>query len=152
MRAGVAKKSVLLLGSHLIAIALGFGLGIYALPILIAPAGPTDAEVRVVAGDARFSGTFRRDLADSDRFHWGKGTVFVGPETISLEGRLAPGPDYKLYLSPEFIETEADFNRLKHSMARVGDVKMFENFMVRVLDAIDPQWYFNRDIYTERNN
>ena len=67
MRAGVAKKSVLLLGSHLIAIALGFGLGIYALPILIAPAGPTDAEGRFGAGDARFAGTFRINPNDTQK-------------------------------------------------------------------------------------
>ena len=30
----------------------------------------------------------------------------------NVVGKLAPGPDYKLYLSPEFVETEADFKRL----------------------------------------
>lgn len=38
-------------------------------------------------------------------------------------GKLAPGPDYKLCLSTEFMETEADFNRLKSTMTLVGDVK-----------------------------
>jgi len=53
-------------------------------------------------------------------------------------GTLAPGPDYKLYLSPQFIETEAEFNRLKNTMVRVGDVKTFENFVVDVAPGIDP--------------
>ena len=53
-------------------------------------------------------------------------------------GELAPGPDYKLYLSPKFVETESDFNRLKPSMVRVGDVKTFENFVVNVPASIDP--------------
>jgi hypothetical protein len=39
-----------------------------------------------------------RDLKDSDALHWGKGTVSVAPRTVSLLGRIAPGPDYKLYL------------------------------------------------------
>lgn len=56
-------------------------------------------------------------------------------------GKLAPGPDYKLYLSPEFVETEADFNRLKSEMVRVGDVKTFENFLVPVPESIDPAAY-----------
>ena len=73
--------------------------------------------------------------------HWGVGTVFVGRDAISLKGRLAPGPDYKLYLSPEFVETEADFNRLKPTMVRVGDVRTFENFVVAVPATIDPAQY-----------
>jgi hypothetical protein len=53
-------------------------------------------------------------------------------------GKLAPGPDYKLYLSPEFVETEADFNRLKPTMVRVGDVETFENFVVNIPPGINP--------------
>ena len=63
---------------------------------------------------------FRRDLDGSDFLHWGEGDVFVGRKLIALEGRIAPGPDYRLYLSPEFVETEADFARLKGSMVQVG--------------------------------
>ena len=49
---------------------------------------------------------------------------------MAFEGELAPGPDYKVYLSPKFVETEADFNRLKPQMINVGDVKTFDRFMV----------------------
>ena len=52
-------------------------------------------------------------------------------------GKLAPGPDYKLYLSPEFAETEAEFNRFKPSMVLIGEVKTFENFIVKVSPNID---------------
>ena len=69
---------------------------------------------------------------------------------ITLAGRLAPGPDYKLYLSPEFVETEADFLRLKPRMARVGDVRTFENFVVPVPPAIDPAGYSAVVIWCER--
>ena len=88
-----------------------------------------------------FTGQFRRDLRDSDLLHWGEGEVSVGRRRIALAGRLAPGPDYKLYLSPEFVETEADFARLKPQMVRVGDVKTFENFVVAVPDRIDVSRY-----------
>jgi len=54
---------------------------------------------------------------------------------------LAPGPDYKLYLSPESVETEDDFERLKPSMARVGDVKTFKNFLVPVPESIEVERY-----------
>ena len=134
-------KKLLLVLSHAGVGLIGFALGVYFLPILIAPEAPTVSEVQAMAGTAQLTGEFRRDLQDSDALHWGEGTVYVGRDAISLEGSLAPGPDYKLYLSPEFVETEADFNRLKSSMARVGDVKTFENFIVSVPSSIDPANY-----------
>ena len=132
------KKKIFFVVSYLAVFVLGFGAGIYLLPILTAPPGPATSDVRAAAEDTMHSGQFRRDLQDSDRFHWGEGTVFVGRQTISLEGSVSPGPDYKLYLSPEFVETEADFIRLKPSMVYVGDVKTFENFIIPVPASIDP--------------
>lgn len=130
-------KRLFLLASHLVALAVGFALGIYALPILIAPEAPSATELQAHAGKASYQGQFRRDLKDSDALHWGEGVVSVAPDRIGLAGELAPGPDYKLYLSPQFVETEADFNRLKPSMARVGDVKTFNNFLVTVPEGVD---------------
>ena len=132
------RKLLLLLVTHVMVGAAGFAAGIYALPILIAPPAPAQAEVASVAAQALFTGEFRRDLKDSDALHWGEGTVSVGRDAIALSGRLAPGPDYKLYLSPEFVETEADFLRLKPRMVRVGDVRTFDNFVVPVPAGIDP--------------
>jgi len=134
-------KTLLLIASHLTVLAIGFGLGIYMLPILIAPSAPSSAEVATQAASARYVGTFRRDLKDSDALHWGEGKVSLSAKSVVLDGELAPGPDYKLYLSPEFVETEADFQRLKPSMVRVGDVKTFKNFVVPVPESIDPSRY-----------
>lgn len=131
------KKILALAMSHAAVALIGFGAGIYALPILMAPPAPEVSAIRAAAKGAEYSGIFRRDLADSDFAHWGDGTVFVGKKTISLEGKIAPGPDYKLYLSPKFVETEADFIRLKNTMVRVGDINTFENFIVPVPESID---------------
>jgi len=135
------RKTLLLVASHIAVAAAGFAGGIYALPILIAPAAPTVEEIKSATVQVQFTGQFKRDLKDSDSLHWGEGVVSIAPNAISLSGKLAPGPDYKLYLSPEFVETEADFNRLKKSMARVGDVKTFENFVVAVPAGIEPAKY-----------
>ena len=135
------KKALLLLFSHTVVLVVGFAIGIYTLPILIAPPAPETEAVVAQAGEARYQGQFRRDLKGSDPLHWGEGTVSVGPESIGLMGRLAPGPDYKLYLSPTFVETEADFMRLKPTMQRVGDVRTFENFVVPVPESIDVSQY-----------
>ncbi|AOF81809.1 electron transfer DM13 family protein [Methyloversatilis sp. RAC08] len=143
------KSAVLLLASHTAVLGIGFALGIYALPILTAPAPPTAAEAASAAGGAMFTGEFRRDLKDSDLLHWGEGRVSIGRERIALTGRLAPGPDYKLYLSPEFVETEVDFARLKSAMVRVGDVRTFDNFVVEVPPAIDVARYTTVIVWCE---
>lgn len=132
------KKLPLLLATHVAVAAGGFAAGIYMLPILTEPPSPADAAVRAVAAQALYTGEFRRDLKGSDFLHWGEGKVAIGRDSVSLEGRLAPGPDYKLYLSPEFVETEADFLRLKPSMVRVGDVRTFSNFVVPLPAGTDP--------------
>lgn len=136
-----SRRTALLLVTHGVAAGAGFAAGIYALPLLIAPKAPSTQEVAAVSSRAAFRGTFRRGLKDSDALHWGEGTVAVAADAISLQGRLAPGPDYKLYLSPEFVETEADFHRLKPGMARVGDVRTFDNFVVAVPPTVDVTRY-----------
>jgi hypothetical protein len=143
------KRILLLLVTHIAAGAIGFALGIYVLPILTAPPPPAASEVQAVAMEAQYKGEFRRDLKDSDALHWGEGVVAISRTAVSLQGRLAPGPDYKLYLSPEFVETEADFGRLKESMVRVGDVKTFENFVVPLPAAIDPAAYNSVIVWCE---
>lgn len=144
-----SMKALLLIVSHLLVGLTGFAAGIYLLPILTAPPAPEAAEVQAVAAQARFRGEFRRDLQGSDALHWGEGTVSIGSDAISLQGRIAPGPDYRLYLSPEFVETEAAFERLKDRMVQVGSVKTFENFLVDVPSTIDPAAYNSVIVWCE---
>ena len=131
------RSLILLVFSHLSIGILGFVIGIYALPIIIAPPSPSETEIEAMSIKAVYTAEFSRDRKGSDTLHWGEGKVSIGERYITLMGELAPGPDYKLYLSPEFVETEADFERLKSSMALVGDVKTFENFAVTVAPSID---------------
>ena len=131
------RKALLLTASHITVAAGGFAAGVYTLPILIAPSAPTTEEIKAATAQTLFTGQFKRDLKDSDALHWGEGVVSIASTAISLEGKLSPGPDYKLYLSPEFVETEADYYRLKKNMVRIGDVKTFENFVVAVPPGID---------------
>lgn len=136
-----ARRALLLTASHAAVALAGFAGGIYALPILIAPEAPTAEQIKAATHQALYRGEFRRDLKDSDALHWGEGTVTLSTTAVSLQGKLSPGPDYKLYLSPEFVETEADFKRLKPTMVRVGDVRTFENFVVALPEGVDPGRY-----------
>ncbi|CAA0092596.1 Uncharacterised protein [BD1-7 clade bacterium] len=131
------RKTVFLIVSHALVGAVGFGIGIYTLPILTAPPAPSEIEIEQASSQAKYRAEFKRDLAGSDAFHWGEGEVSLGDKYITLNGELAPGPDYKLYLSPKFVEKETEFKRLKHSMKLVGDVKTFKNFTVDVSPSID---------------
>ncbi|NGX17714.1 DM13 domain-containing protein [Wenzhouxiangella sp. XN24] len=143
------RHVILLLASHGAVAALGFAAGIYALPILIAPDAPTVAEVSTAARSATYTSEFRRDLEDSDALHWGEGRITVSERSVTHMGRLAPGPDYKLYLSPEFVETEEAFERLKTTMALVGDVKTFNNFVVPVPPGVNPSEYTTVIVWCE---
>jgi hypothetical protein len=134
-------KALVLIVSHLVVAGIGFVLGIYALPILMAPEAPAVQDVATLKQRAIYTGEFRRDLADSDFLHWGEGQVYLSPQKITFQGELAPGPDYRLYLSPEFVETEAAFEDLKPQMVEVGHVDTFENFVLEVPDTIDLSGY-----------
>lgn len=143
------RKALILVASHALMVLAGFAAGIYWLPILIAPAAPGSAEVSALATTAQFTGRFRRDLKGSDALHWGEGTVSVGPTAVSLAGRLAPGPDYKLYLAPSFVQDEAEFERIKATSLRIGDVKTFNNFVVPLPAGADPAGYTTVVVWCE---
>jgi hypothetical protein len=142
-------KRVLLVASHLAMLGIGFALGVYLLPILTAPDAPSAAEVKSAAAEAKFTGTFRRDQRGSDFLHWGEGTVSVSARAVSLMGKVAPGPDYKLYLSQTFVETKDEFLKVKRQARRLGDVKTFENFIVPVPEGVDVAQYTTVVVWCE---
>ena len=131
-------RKLVLAATHGVALAVGFAAGIYFLPILIAPPAPSAADVKSAAAGARWQAQFRKDLKGSDFLHWGEGTVTIAPKAVSFAGKLAPGPDYKLYFAPEYVETKDDFLRVKARARRVGDIKTFDGFIVALPEAFDP--------------
>ena len=145
-----STRVALLVGTHVVALAIGFGAGVYTLPILTEPKGPSLAEVRAASAGAKYGGEFRRGLKGSDPFHWGEGRVSVGRNAIALDGKLAPGPDYKLYLVPSYVENEEEFLKVKKRSPRLGDVKTFANFVVPVPENVDIEKYDTVLVWCER--
>lgn len=133
-----AKRLVLLVITHAVAGGIGFAAGVYFLPILIAPRAPTADDAKAAAAGAQYSARLKRDLKGSDLFHWGEGTVSISRERVALAGRLAPGPDYKLYFSPEFVDTKEGFLKVKARSVRVADIRTFDNFIVPLPASFDP--------------
>jgi hypothetical protein len=142
-------KIVTLVLSHLIFALGGFAIGVYALPILMAPESPDSAEIARLQTQSSFNGQFRRDLTGSDFLHWGDGQVSISNEAVTLMGSIAPGPDYRLYLSPEFVQTEEEFIALKEAMVQIGPVNTFDNFIVPIAAGVDPAKYTTVVIWCE---
>lgn len=142
-------KKLLLLFSHGLFLGVGFVVGIYLLPILTQPPAPNDKQLGEVASEALFTGYFTPELEDSDALHFGDGTFYVSDRAFSFDGRIAPGPDYRLYLSPVFVETRADFIANKDKMVQVGDVRTFNNFIVDLPPGVDPANYNSAIVWCE---
>ena len=111
--------------------------GIYTLPILTASKSPSDSEISAQLSKAKYTARFQRNLTDSDLFHWGEGTLSINQHAIAFKGELAPGPDYRLYLSPKFIDTESDFKKNKHQMVQIGNINSFDGFIVNVPESVN---------------
>ena len=127
--------------THAIALAIGFALGIYLLPILTAPDSPDAAMLEEMAAEALYTAELTRELRGSDFLHWGEGTISVTPTQIVHAGRLAPGPNYKVYLLDRFVEHEDEFLPIKSEATVIGDVKTFEGFLLDVPEGIDVAQY-----------
>ncbi|GIT91274.1 hypothetical protein JANAI62_17300 [Jannaschia pagri] len=135
--------------THGIAVAVGFALGIYFLPILTAPPAPSAEELAAMSEGATYQAELTRDLAGSDFLHWGEGTIALGPERIVHTGRLAPGPDYKLYLTTVFVEDEAAFAAARPDALHVGDVRSFDGFVLDVPEGVDLEAYTTVVVWCE---
>lgn len=135
------KRAIILATTHLITLVAGFGLGVYFLPILTAPASPDEAVLQEAASSAQYSGEFTRDLPGSDALHWGEGTISVTPEQLVHTGELSPGPDYKVYLTTQFVDDERGFEAIKDDAFYVGDVKSFDGFLLDLPRGVDIEAY-----------
>ncbi len=136
-----SKLIAALFFSHLITVTFGVALGIFLLPILTAPPAPKPSAITRIAEQSSYTALISPTLKGSDLFHWGEGEFSLSPEAITLSGKLSPGPDYKLYLSPQFVESEAEFMLAKPTMLLVGEVKTFNNFITTSTETLDLESY-----------
>lgn len=132
---------IVLSGTHMAMLAIGFALGVYLLPILTAPPSLDKAMLAKTADTAQFKTEFKRGLKGNDFLHWGEGKVSLTDSEIVHEGKLAPGPDYKLYLTKVFVEDEAGFLKIKNDAKLIGDVKTFDGFLLTIPETVDINQY-----------
>ena len=146
------KKILTLLFSHSFMLFFGFGLGVYFLPILTAPKSIDISEINEIENNSLFQTEFVRDLRGSDPWHWGEAKVTISDKKITVNGSIAPGPDYKLYLLNEFVEHEDEFLPIKDMSQYIAEIKGFENFVVDVPENIDVSEYNTIIIWCESFN
>ncbi len=121
---------LILTATHILVLSIGFAGGIYLLPILTAPPSPTEVALQNSASERSIWVDLRAiwkavisSIGAPEKFG-------IAPDRIAHLGRLSPGPDYKVYLAPRFVETKAAFLEIKGSSVRLGDVKTFNGFIV----------------------
>ena len=128
------RRYVLLFGmvKFCASVVIGFGLGVYFLPILTAEKGLDTVAIEALSQSTLRQGTFIRDLPGSDGLHWGDGVIMANADQIWLDGEISPGPDYRLYLTPKYVDTGADFLQIKANSTQIGPIKAFENFALDI--------------------
>lgn len=143
------KRIFILAVTHAVALAIGFAAGVFFLPILTAQPAPDAVVLEEKAAAAEYSAELTRDLRGSDSLHWGGGTISVSETSISHQGELSPGPDYKVYLTRTFVEDEAEFEAIKAEAVQIGDVKSFDGFLLNVPDGVDVSDYTTVVVWCE---
>ena len=145
-------KKILLFCTHLFVLIFGFGLGVYFLPILTATKPIEISKINELENKAKFSTEFVKDLKGSDPLHWGKAKVTISNEQITVNGSISPGPDYKLYLTNEFVEDENEFLKVKNNAKYISEVKSFKNFVINVPSNVDIKNFNSIIIWCESFN
>ena len=82
-------------------------------------------------------------------FTGGEAKVTVSKNEIIVNGSIAPGPDYKLYLTKEFVEQEEEFLFIKDKSKYIAEVKTFKNFVITIPENIDINDYNTIVIWCE---
>lgn len=123
-------RTLFLIFSHGAVLGIGFALGVYFLPILTAPKSANLSQIEQVVANPVYKAEFKKGQRGNDFFHWGEGQLVITNNEIALKGKVAPGPDYKIYLTKKFVEHEDEFLPIKQNALYVADLKVFENFIV----------------------
>lgn len=144
------KLKVFLLISHLTFLGAGTGLGIYLLPILTAQENASLNEINDVKKLAKYKGEFNRNQKGSDVFYWAEGELYVTDSEIAFKGQVAPGPDYKIYLTKAQAVDKNSFLEMKKEAVLIGELKNFGNFRKSIPDSVNVNEFTTVQIWCER--
>jgi len=133
---------------------IGFALGVYYLPIIVASEGASDIQIRNAKENILARASFVKDLKGSDSMHWGEGELIISKEDgqvyATLDGEVAPGPDYKIYLTSKFVDDKDSFLAIKQGSQKVAEVNGFKNFRTMLPASTEVGDYAAIVIWCER--
>ena len=107
---------------------IGFGAGIYSLPILIEWWSKNEELTTVPTfAETDPTGAFDRNSPGSDALHWGEGKIRLSDGKLVFEDdvTLAPGPDYRIYMTTKFVDNRDDFKRIKPQAIEISKLRVF---------------------------
>ena len=109
------RRNLILFGvfNIFLGLAIGFGLGVYSLPILTAETGLVNAGITAGQSTIERRGEIHRNLKGYDSLHRGEGTIMFSNNAVWLDSSLSPSPDYRLYFAPIFVEIGKSFPIVK---------------------------------------
>lgn len=140
----------LFFASHLALFGVGFGVGIYVLPILTAEKNSSADEIKEVKNNARYTGAFFKKQKGSNAVHWVDGKLYVSDQEIAFEGSIAPGPDYKIYLTKTQADDRNSFLKIKEESLYIGDLKNYGNFKKNLPNGVNIDEYTTVQIWCEK--
>lgn len=141
---------IALIASHLALFGIGFGVGVYILPILTAAENSSAEEIKSVKDNTRYTGVFNKNQKGSNAVHWAEGKLYVNDKEIAFEGSIAPGPDYKIYLTKTYADDRESFLKIKEDALYIGDLKNFGNFKKELPNGVNIDEYTTVQIWCER--
>lgn len=144
------RLKIILLISHLAVLGAGIGLGIYLLPVLTAQENASLNEINDVRNQAKYKGEFTRNQKGSDVFHWAEGKIYVTDHEIAFKGKVAPGPDYKIYLTRKQAMDKNSFLEMKKEAVLIGELRNFGNFRKSIPDNVNINEFTTIQIWCER--
>lgn len=142
------RRWVILIATHLAMLAMGFAGGVYTLPILTAPGPRTRRPCGPSQPRRSTQGVWPAISKAATCFTGGRRDPGLARPYRPYRAPR-PGPDYKLYLAPRFVDTKEAFLLIKDRSVRVGDVKTFNGFIVEVPAGIDVRDYNTVVIWCE---
>lgn len=110
----------------------------------------TTEEIQTVKDNARYNGVFDKNQKGSNAVHWAEGKLYVNDKEIAFEGSVAPGPDYKIYLTKTQANDRESFMKIKEDSLYIGDLKNFGNFKKSLPNGVNIDEYTTVQIWCEK--
>ncbi len=135
--------------THLLFLIIGVYLGMYLLPILTESPKPNSTLIDLALENSKYETVFVRDLPGSNILYWGQGQLSLSEKNIVFQGKLSPGPDYKLYLTKNYVDDKESFLKIKTNAFLIGDINSFNGFVLKITPSVNIHNYNSVVIWCE---